>query len=75
MSRAKCIICGKTLLEEGQEICADCLAEKSDTETAKELRDIEDVLKITEDTDANIKKSVEAIMRIAYRIERNVNQE
>ena len=70
MSRAKCIICGKTLPEEGQEICTDCLAEKSDEETAKKLRDIADVLKITADTDANIKKSMEAIMRIAYRIER-----
>ena len=70
MSRAKCIICGKTLPEEGQQICQDCLAEKSDTETAEELRDIADVLSITADTDANIKNSMEAIMRIAYRLER-----
>lgn len=70
MSRAKCIICGKTLPEEGQQICVDCLAEKSDEETAGELRDIADVLSITADTDANIKKSMEAIMRIAYRIDR-----
>lgn len=70
MSRAKCIICGRTLPEERQQICTDCLAEKSDEETAKELRDIADVLKITADTDANIKKSMEAIMRIAYRIDR-----
>lgn len=70
MSREKCIICGKTLPEEGQQICTDCLAEKSDEETAEELRDIADVLSITADTDENIKKSMEAIMRIAYRIER-----
>lgn len=70
MSRAKCIICGKTLPEEEQQICADCLAEKSDTETAEELRDIAGVLSITADTDTNIKKSMEAIMRIAYRIDR-----
>ena len=70
MSRGKCIICGRTLPEEGQEICTDCLVEKSDEETAEELRDIADVLSITADTDANIKKSMEAIMRIAYRIER-----
>ena len=70
MSRAKCIICKKTLPEDGQGICADCLAEKSDTETAEELRDIADVLSITADTDTNIKKSMEAIMRIAYRIDR-----
>jgi len=70
MSRAKCIICGKTLPEEGQEICPECLVDKSDTETAEELRDIADVLSITENTDTNIKKSMEAIMRIAYRIDR-----
>ena len=70
MSRAKCIICEKMLPEEGQEICQDCLVEKSDTETAEELRDIADVLSITADTDANIKNSMEAIMRIAYRLER-----
>lgn len=54
----------------GGGICADCLAEKSDEETAEELRDIADVLSITADTDTNIKKSMEAIMRIAYRIDR-----
>lgn len=70
MDREKCIICGKTLAEEGRGICADCLAEKSDEETAEELRDIADVLSITAETDANIKKSMEAIMRIAYRIDR-----
>ena len=70
MSRAKCIICGKTLPEEGQQICTDCLADKSDAETAEELRDIADVLSITAGTDANIKNSMEAIMRIAYRIDR-----
>ena len=70
MSWAKCIICGKTLPEDGQGICADCLTEKSDTETAEELRDIADVLSITADTDTNIKKSMEAIMRITYRIDR-----
>lgn len=70
MDREKCIICGKTLPEDGQGICADCLAEKSDEETAEELRDIAGVLSITADTDANIKKSMEAIMRIAYRIDR-----
>lgn len=70
MSHAKCIICGKTLPEEGQEICPDCIADKTDAETAEELRDIADVLSITADTDSNIKKSMEAIMRIAYRIDR-----
>ncbi|MCM1232672.1 MAG: hypothetical protein NC489_21305 [Ruminococcus flavefaciens] len=66
----KCIICGKKLPEDGQEVCPECIADKSDTETAEELRDIADVLSITADTDGNIKKSMEAIMRIAYRLDR-----
>ena len=37
---------------------------------AEELRDIADVLKITEDTDTNIKRSMESILRIADRLER-----
>lgn len=69
MSRAKCIICGKPLPEEGQQLCIDCMAE-SDAEAAQELQDIAEVLSITADTDANIKNSMEAIMRIADRINR-----
>ena len=70
MDREKCIICGKTLAEEGRGICADCLAEKSDEETAEELRDIADVLSITADTDTNIKKSMEQILVFDYCIDR-----
>ncbi|MCI9418344.1 MAG: hypothetical protein HFI82_13335 [Eubacterium sp.] len=70
MSRAKCVICEKPLKEEGKQICTDCMVEKSGEETAEELRDIEDVLSIAEEKSKNIKKSMEAIMRIAYRIER-----
>lgn len=69
MSREKCIICGKSLPEERQQLCIDCMAE-SDAETAQELRDIAEVLSITTDTDSNIKNSMEAIMRIADRINR-----
>lgn len=69
MSREKCIICGKPLPEEGQQLCIDCMVE-SDAETAQELRDIAEVLSITADTDSNIKNSMEAIMRIADRINR-----
>lgn len=42
-------------------------------ETAQELRDIADVLKITEGTDTNIRKSMESILRIAARLERKSN--
>lgn len=68
--REKCIICGRVLPEEGSGICADCIAEKSDEETAEELRDIESVLEIMDGTDIKLKKSMEAIMRIAYKMER-----
>ena len=39
-------------------------------EEAQELRDIAEVLKITANTDGNIKRSMEAILRIADRLER-----
>lgn len=42
-------------------------------EMAQELRDIADVLKITEGTDTNIRKSMESILRIADRLERTSN--
>lgn len=42
-------------------------------EKVLELRDIADVLKITEGTDTNIRKSMESILRIADRLERTSN--
>lgn len=39
----------------------------------EDLRDIADVLKITEGTDTNIRKSMESILRIADRLERTSN--
>lgn len=42
-----------------------------EVETAEELRDIAEVLSITENTDKNIRISMEAILRIADRLERN----
>ena len=37
---------------------------------AEELRDVAAILKITEGTDANIRQSMESILRIADRLER-----
>lgn len=68
----------KTLQEE-TDICTACRKkyniEPPDDleETAQELRDIADVLKITEGTDTNIRKSMESILRIADRLERTSN--
>lgn len=69
MGRRKCIICGRTLERHGQQICINCAVEKADRETAEKLRDIADVLSITANTDGNIKQSMEAIIRIADRLE------
>lgn len=77
MGPEKCILCGE-IVPEGQQVCADCMKEytggietpEEAQETAEELRDIADVLKITANTDKNIKNSMEAILRIADRLDR-----
>lgn len=69
-----CLICGD-VVPELQQVCTTCMskygvvAEEAE-EMAGELRDIADVLKITEGTDKNIKQSMESILRIADRLER-----
>ena len=47
-----------------------CPGQQAEGEEAQELRDIAEVLKITANTDGNIKESMEAILRIADRLER-----
>ena len=71
MEAEKCVICGRhTGLF--QKVCPACMkmAEQEQQETAQELRDIADVLSITANTDGNIQKSMEALLRIASRLER-----
>ncbi len=51
----------------------DVIAERG-KKIAEELRDVADILKITEGTDANIKRSIESILRIADRLERKKNE-
>jgi hypothetical protein len=71
MEAEKCVICGRTITE-GTQVCPDCMTIKDQEQqgTARELRDIEDVLSITENTDGNMQKSMEALLRIASRLER-----
>ena len=69
-----CLICGD-IIPKGQQVCTTCMkkynvAAVEAIEIAEELRDIADVLKITEGTDSNIKQSMEGILRIADRLER-----
>lgn len=71
MEAEKCAICGR-VIPEGAQVCQDCMkiAGKEQKQTAQELRDIADVLSITANTDGNIQKSMEALLRIASRLER-----
>lgn len=71
MGAEKCVICGKTITEWAQ-VCQECVRvmDQEQQGTAQELRDIADVLSITANTDGNIQKSMEALLRIASRLER-----
>ena len=52
-------------------LCLPGLFEKAavDPRQIQKLKQINSILNITADTDTNIKKTMEAIMRIAYRID------
>lgn len=71
MEAEKCVMCGK-VIPKGTQVCPDCIRimDREQQETAQELRDIADVLSITANTDGNIQKSMEALLRIASRLER-----
>ena len=63
----RCLICGE-VIPEGSQVCTACrnkydIVTGETEEMAQELRDIADVLKITEGTDTNIRKSMESILR------------
>lgn len=69
-----CLICGATI-PEGTQVCAACMKEygintTEAVEVAEQLRDIAGVLKITENTDGNIKQSMESLLNIADRLGR-----
>lgn len=71
MEAEKCVMCGR-VISEGMQVCMDCIGimDHEQQGTAQELRDIADVLSITANTDGNIQKSMEALLRIAGRLER-----
>lgn len=78
MNEERCLLCGE-IIPEGMQVCTACMGKYNiqapgEAETmAAELRDIADVLKITEGTDTNIRKSMESILRIADRLKRKSN--
>lgn len=75
----RCLICGEAI-PEGMQACNNCMAQyhfeaEETVEIAEEMRDIAGVLSITANTDGNIKRSMESILRIADRLERKGNEE
>ena len=74
MGPERCLLCG-VIIPEGSQVCPSCFREYAPgadlgAETEQELRDIAEVLKITANTDKNIQNSMEALLRIADRLER-----
>lgn len=73
MAKERCAVCGKTVLD-GQPFCEDCrkrfqiVTAGEAAESAEEIRDVADILSITAGSDINIKRSMEALLRIAARL-------
>ena len=73
----RCLICGE-IIPEGSQVCTACrnkydIVTGETEEMAQELRDVADVLKNTESTNTNSRKSKESIWRSADRLERKNN--
>lgn len=73
-----CMICGAAI-QEGSQVCKNCAEQfcieaGEAEEIAEEMRDIAGVLSITANTDGNIKRSMESILRIADILERKSNE-
>ena len=69
----KCLNCGEPV-PECLQICPQCMkdsgAGEEEVEAAEELRDIANILRITADTDMNIRIAMQSILNIADRLER-----
>lgn len=65
----KCHLCGKEALEV-IEVCQECLERAAvDPNIIKRLKQTSNILKITADTDSNIKNCMESILEIADDLE------
>lgn len=73
MGPERCLLCGEPI-PEGTQVCPVCMEKYTkgelDAQVAQELRDIADIFSITANTDGNIKRSMEALLRIADRLSR-----
>ena len=72
MEAERCVACGK-IIPEGQQLCKNCMGmmeikPPEAEEIERELRDIVHVLSITANTDRSIKQAMEALIRIADRL-------
>lgn len=70
----RCLICGEAI-PEGSQVCKSCAEQfhieaGEAAEITEQMRDISGVLSITANTDGNIKRTMESILRIADRLER-----
>lgn len=66
----KCHLCGKEALEVA-EACQECLERAMvDPKQIKRLRQISDILKISANTDTNIKSCMESLIEVAEELER-----
>lgn len=70
----RCLICGAAI-PEGTQVCKSCAEQfcieaGEAAEIAEQIQDISEVLSITANTDGNIKRTMESILRIADRLER-----
>lgn len=73
MEKESCVIC-KKMISAGQIFCSECkkryqiMTAEETVESADEIRDVADILSITAGSDTNIKRSMEALLRIAARL-------
>lgn len=78
MGPERCLLCGEPI-PEGTQVCPVCMEKytegEMDAQAAQELRDVADILSITANTDGNIKRCMEAVIRIADRLERKNRNE
>lgn len=68
------MICG-SIVPKGRGLCERCrkeytiMGEEAGAKEAAALQDVVDVLSVANDSDGNIKRSIEALLRIAGRME------
>lgn len=65
----RCTRCGETRVVELVDICPACLEKITSKEDAQRLRNISDILRISENSDGNIKECIKGILEVAADLE------